>query len=399
MSLLERIRKVGAEVESRGDSGSFPAVAREVLERARLHEDLDWDELYRDLATADFPEQFSRASRFGHPPVTLFRNERFFIDIYFWDEPNIAVHSHSFSGAFTVLRGPSLHVEYEFKANSSEDDQVFPGKTIFRNVEILLNGDVREIRSGSSFIHQVWHAGFPSVSLAVRTVKEPDSSKVLTYFPPRLAAGSPQYLSPPAHKRIKLLEFLHRVDPARFLGLLGTLLREGSPLECFWYFVTAYGLSGHDGDVRDLLETSGLDWGDDLLHSLDRSMEGNIRWEMVTGEGERFFLAAALSIYDRPLLLEVLSLYEPGRPVLESAHDHICALLDSEALPWEGDAVAFIVLAGMLNDNSDSVICDAVLQEFETGDRDEVERDVAECRAELASIPFLKTLLTGGGGD
>ena len=65
------------------------------------------EELEKDLAVwlanSKLPKQLNIYNNFGQPPVTIFNNSKFVIDLYFWTDIDTSIHSHSFSGAFKVL--------------------------------------------------------------------------------------------------------------------------------------------------------------------------------------------------------------------------------------------------------------------------------------------------------
>ncbi len=116
--LIDIVRQLGEEVEkawARADYAldTFAPIAAGDLERYALHEQFDLGEFSDWLSqTGELAKQLDLRSKFGDPPITLWRSSRFVIDIYFWIEPETALHDHGFAGAFTNLAGESLHCIY-----------------------------------------------------------------------------------------------------------------------------------------------------------------------------------------------------------------------------------------------------------------------------------------------
>jgi len=65
--------------------------------------------------SVSLPEQQDIEGRFGNPPITMFSGARFYIDVYYWLDGTTAIHQHSFTGAFQVLLGSSIHSRYSFR--------------------------------------------------------------------------------------------------------------------------------------------------------------------------------------------------------------------------------------------------------------------------------------------
>lgn len=124
------------------------------------------------LANRNLPEQINLHNTFGEPPVTIYNNGEFVIDLYIWIGADTSIHSHGFRGAFRVLHGKSLHETYEVKVTGSITDDVELTKLTLVNVEILKAGDVRMIAPGRDLTHRVIHLEGPTVTLCVKTINE-----------------------------------------------------------------------------------------------------------------------------------------------------------------------------------------------------------------------------------
>ena len=169
--MLRNIQRVGREIEAawkrrRYAPKTFPAIAEEALRKHALHETLPTDLLLEKIArTPALPAQLSLHSNFGDPPVTLYSTDRFVIDAYFWLHPRTAIHNHSFLGAFTVMKGLSLHMRYDFTIRRRPGRGILLGRLKVTDAEFLHRGDVRKIHSRFDFIHQVAHLTHPARSL------------------------------------------------------------------------------------------------------------------------------------------------------------------------------------------------------------------------------------------
>ena len=111
-----------------------------------------------------------RNNEFGEYPVTIFRDEDFFIDVYIWDKKDTALHDHSFTGAFTILQGASLEIQYSFHTREENKfNNIVYGDIIRVQGGVLSQGDCRKIKLYDKFIHQVWHLENPTITLCLRT--------------------------------------------------------------------------------------------------------------------------------------------------------------------------------------------------------------------------------------
>jgi hypothetical protein len=168
---------------------SFPEIATRALrefeygmDQAALEQTLaEWFQQTRPL-----PPQINVHNTFGQPPITIFNNHKFVVDIYFWLTADTSIHSHGFRGAFRVLHGRSLHEEFtvktlqEFAPDVHLTDLGIPQKTF------LTAGDTMPILPGKDLTHRVVHLEKPTVTLCVKTINE-ESLHQWNYFPNGLA--------------------------------------------------------------------------------------------------------------------------------------------------------------------------------------------------------------------
>lgn len=94
----------------------FPQLAVEELSRESLHQHVTPSQVADWLFEPNPHFRQPNASElFGEPPVLLFQGPRFYIEALYWFSGTTSIHEHSFSGAFAVLAGSSLHSHWRFK--------------------------------------------------------------------------------------------------------------------------------------------------------------------------------------------------------------------------------------------------------------------------------------------
>src|SRR5206468_3671410 len=144
----------------------FPDIAAQALLESDLTGRVDSWEIIRWVhTTPDLPRQQDPKGKFGDPPITLFTGARFYIDVYYWLDGTTSIHQHSFSGAFQVLLGSSVHSHYRFKKDREINPYFLIGEVLLQDVSLLTKGKIREIRPGGHFIHSLFHLERPSVTI------------------------------------------------------------------------------------------------------------------------------------------------------------------------------------------------------------------------------------------
>src|SRR5262249_17465041 len=133
-----------------------------------------------------FPRQ-ELDNEFGQPPLNVYVNERFSIEVLFWLDGTPAIHEHAFAGAFHVLAGASIHSQYAFDLHERVSRRLLLGDLRLRGVEQLGQGDTRPIRPGPQFIHAVFHLDRPSVTVVVRTPSKKELLPQYSYCKPSAA--------------------------------------------------------------------------------------------------------------------------------------------------------------------------------------------------------------------
>src|SRR5258708_5217864 len=159
---MQPFAELGALVERRWRNQNyneelFPGIAAQSLSELKLSDRVDPWEIIRWIhTTPDLPKQMDLEANFGDPPLTLYVGPRFFIDVYYWLDGTTSIHQHSFSGAFEVLLGSSVHAEYRFEKEREINQYFLTGKILPGKVSFLGRGVIRQIIPHAHFIHSLF---------------------------------------------------------------------------------------------------------------------------------------------------------------------------------------------------------------------------------------------------
>jgi hypothetical protein len=187
---------------------------------------------------------------FGQPPVRVYQGRGFYIELLFWVDTPTAIHQHSFSGAFGVLRGSSFHGQYRFERARQVSDEIAIGSLELLSAELLQRGEVRPIRAGDAFIHSLLHLEPPSISVVVRTGVQRPFGPQMAYYMPGLAID-PFYREQPLPSQVALLETLLRSEPEIFREIA---LQVVSERDIFLAYKVIESVSRNAGDCEILHE-------------------------------------------------------------------------------------------------------------------------------------------------
>jgi len=188
----------------------FPDICTEHLMHNFPFTNIDVLDLASRLASSPIlPKQEDIDARFGQPPVTLYRTERFYIALLYWSDSTTAIHEHDFQGAFRVVAGSSVHSSWEFVKKEEVSSRLLVGSVTRTSSEFLDAGEVRPILPGAQGAHALFHLERPSATLVVRTHSDPGASLQYSYIPPSLALQQPS-VAPSVRRRIQLLRLLRR---------------------------------------------------------------------------------------------------------------------------------------------------------------------------------------------
>lgn len=306
------------------DDECFPEIAAEALTTADPNKHVaPWDIIRWLNKTTQLPEQQDVVGSFGNPPITLYNGPRFYIDVYYWLDGTTTIHQHSFCGAFQVLLGSSLLSQYSFEENRRINDHLRVGQISLKSVELLEEGDVREIQPGRRYLHSLFHLDRPSASIIIRTQQTLSGVPQYNYLKPYFAMD-PFFKSAAIIKRVQSASLLLSMKHPDADDLIGELLscsdfQTAFPvLELVYDHLTnnplekAFGLSTGKERFDALLEIARHRHGelvDLILPVIDEVRRQHYiiqRRGQITSNEHRFFLALLLNVPDRAKVLELV---------------------------------------------------------------------------------------------
>ncbi|MEZ7956475.1 MAG: hypothetical protein QMC23_09525 [Rubritalea sp.] len=203
-TVLERWREQNFSLEV------FPELARIAMDEAPPSENVDLEEMIHEFLTND-DQPLQGHSGFGQPELVAFNDSRFYIQILFWMEGTTDIHQHEFSGAFHVMRGSSVHSEFDFVGAHSVTPHIRTGELRLKQIELLETGRTVPIISGRECIHSLFHLDTPSLTVVVRTHHDPGTGPQYNYLPPHIAID-PIHADSLTMRRKQLLDVLENLD-------------------------------------------------------------------------------------------------------------------------------------------------------------------------------------------
>lgn len=196
-----------------GNLEKFPSVATRELENFKY----DLTQSQFDSAMAEWlvensrlPDQINVHNTFGEPPITIFNNGVFVVEVYIWIGCDTSIHSHGFRGAFRVLQGLSLHEKYAVKVTETIAHDVELTELGTPTTEILKRGDVRTIEPGKDLTHRILHLQNPTITLCIKTIGEKALSQWHHFLsgPSNGLAIQKRHLDPALIKQVYFFQYL-----------------------------------------------------------------------------------------------------------------------------------------------------------------------------------------------
>ena len=346
---MQPFADLGAIIEHRWsdsnyDESVFPRLAEEALTEANLTDHVDpWEIIRWVHSTPNLPEQMDVDARFGNPPITVFVGSRFYIDAYYWLDGTTTIHQHSFSGAFQVLWGGSVHSKYIFKQEREINPHFLIGKIQLSEVSLLERGDIRQINPGRDFIHSLFHLERPSITITVRTHKAPAAGPQYSYFKPSIAIN-PFFENPSLSKKRQtvslLLDMKHPQVDSFIADLIDSsdfhtsysLLKKAFDVLCHRQLEELFGGSRSYERFQALLDRARRKHGqlaDLLLPVFEeewRQAEIARRRVEIKHEDHRFFLALLMNVPERMTILKLVKQRFPDIDEVELIIDWISEL-------------------------------------------------------------------------
>lgn len=333
---------------------AFPEIAEQVLIEADATSRVDAWEVVRALHEGtELPSQL--ADDFSDLPVTLYSGPRFQIDLYFWLDGTTSIHQHSFSGAFQVLLGSSIHSRYDFARELKVSEHFSTGRILFRHVEGLNTGVVRRILPGDEFIHSLFHLDRPSATITVRTKQAPSALPQFNYLKPYLAVN-PFHKEQATLKKLRSVSMLLRMGHPEAYPFISELV-SCADLQTTFLILTATFENLIDSarqprEGANVPDVSQEEW--DRFHGLFKAAHrrhgqlvnllppvlGEMQRERVlverrscmTGSEHRFFLALLLNVPRSKLILDLVKQRFPERDAADTVCDWVAEFARTPSL-------------------------------------------------------------------
>lgn len=323
--MLDGVFELGEEVEhayarSNYSDESLPRIAADALAKFDHKLSFGLQQIAGFLATTTVPQQASQT--FSDLQLTLYRRPNFYIEILIWAHSTTSVHQHSFSGAFKVLRGCSLHTTFRYIQKNLVHPDLSLGELINQGSEYLATGSIRQIEPGpQGLIHCLFHLEQPSITLVVRSNGHQLYSPQYTFYRPTIALNTfslmrDSHLSP----YLSLLSLAKQIDIESYINLWKDRIVQLDFVSVAYLFMKSPRIwSGERNGCAEIIDAVGHRHGDLATHlknaaDTERRINnlGACR-NVITDPDLRFFLALLMNIDDRNTLLALLSRHFDGK--------------------------------------------------------------------------------------
>lgn len=370
------LQALGDTVQSRWSAVAFDderlsEIATAALESHRPHESVGLDDLDQLVFQSNAASSAPLNEVFGDAAITLYRAPRFVIEALVWTNDTTTIHQHGFSGAFTVLRGASIHSRYDFHRTERINASFAVGDLVFRGAELLSRGDIRAIESGPRLIHNVFHVEAPSITLVIRTSGRLDTHPQLNYLPPGLASD-PFFKDPVLAHQLRFLRMLLDLESTtagqRIRSYLGSadlhaayrtleFLHESLVEHQLWDQALSWAAQAHPGKAETLRAA---------FEELVRRQDIVAQRRAVRDSKLRFFLAMLLSVPSRSQIREFVRAHCPDEDPDSQIVQWIAELLDLNGIPYDEGNLDIIRFA--LEGSSDEHVVARLKESYDAHD-------------------------------
>src|SRR5687767_9622999 len=320
---------LGARVQSlwkdqNYDDLAFQSVASQVLREDPPNKRVSFKEAVEfGILTEPLPYQVDLSATFGQPPLTVYYQHDFRIELLFWTVGLPGIHQHAFSGAFHVMHGSSLHTIWEFEPERKLAHRLLYGKLKLNATEILNTGAVRPIAAGKSYIHSTYHLDRPSVSVVIRTNQEIENSPQYSYLPPCLAYARLED-DPASKRRRQLFKMLAAAGRQKELAEIAMQHLASTDAHSAFAFLLQLPSLFPDKRVQNRVLLSAAAKHGELLECSRPALEEYHRIERIaavkktiTNPDLQFFLAVLLNVPGREEIFKLVGSRYPRRDAID----------------------------------------------------------------------------------
>lgn len=306
--------------------------------------------------------QIDMDEMFGQPPLVVYNSADFHIVVLFWRDDDTSIHEHSFSGAFNVFHGSSLHTNWSFRTQKRLSSRLLLGDLLFRKVEYLATGTTRMIVAGKELIHATYHLGNPTVSIVIRTNCEVGVLPQYEYYVPGVAYASFQSRND-AQRRMQLLRMLLKSgQTAKFDEVFPKVIKSSDSYAAFLYVKETYFLLNNKMDRQWLINIACEKhiclepYLTPMLDYLERQAKIDGIKKRITGNNPnlRLFLALLMNVPDREHIFALIRQSYPLKQPEVMVGNWIMELSEANALPIKLPPLWAILIPHILKAGSDS---------------------------------------------
>ncbi|MCX5741831.1 MAG: hypothetical protein NT062_04940 [Proteobacteria bacterium] len=354
--------RIEARWRARGyDDAALPPIAEEELRRRPPHEHVSpWELAQLGRSPRTMPEQGSAG--FGQPPLAVWGSGRMYIELLYWLQAMTDIHQHSFSGAFAVLEGSSLHTQYRFRPARKVSEELHLGRLTWTSSELLTRGAVHQIRSGPQFIHALFHLDHPSVSVVVRNYQDEGSPPQLGYLPPGVGTEH-SLVDARLARALELYRMLVDIGRVRDAEQIVRGIVSQADLMSVYLAMEAIGTTDAEREIgRRIRERARKRHGaviDTLAAALEHGEEARrftLLRSRVTDPDLRYFLALLLVVPTPAALRRLIAERLPGQDDVATVIRWLAALAEMNAFTFQLDAVQLRMIELMMRGRSFTTI-------------------------------------------
>jgi hypothetical protein len=390
------------------DELAFPEIASAALldrppsEHVGFDDVIHWLRTTPELVVQRSLEQRSLDRVFGQPPVTVFSDPRFYIDVLFWVDGTTTIHQHGFSGSFHVMSGCSIEARYAFELEQRFNSHLVAGKLTLTETELLRTGDTRPILSKDATIHSLFHLTRPSISVVVRTVTDPDSGPQFNYR--RSGIGwDPFYKPQPMVLQLKTLDLLHTIEHPEFERIASEMVQRADAFSAYNFLehlalkMTPYDrfaafletVASHHPRIVERMASA----GEEIVR------DSNIvrRRAGIRDADHRLFMALLLNLPNRESILDMMGKIYPDRRATDAIVSWVGDLSrlpsfdprEPNVLGIELDELSLFVFEQLLEGAGNQQVLGRLCERYSREEVDDQAQDIlALCHAFRDSLLF-----------
>lgn len=379
------------------DISHFATITEEILSSEKI--DVSSEDICNwVLDSKTFITQVNFNSSFGEPPITVFSNDKFYIEVLYWLSGTTSIHQHSFTGSFYVLSGSSIHSTYKFEEKLRINEHLLFGDIIAMNTEVLEKGQHRGIPIGNSFIHSLFHLEYPSVSIVIRTYGDPGNSIQYAYAKPHIAYNSFR-TSQKNTRQFQMLRMLKLSDNLKFLSHLYKFMERADVhtfIEMSMKLVNDNLISIEERDelfrIFESKYPKYLQYVKPVFPELDRIKIITRGRKAVQDPTHRFFMAMLMNANNREHVNRIFKAKYPKKDPSHTMYKWIKELNEGDKFNSKFDEFQLDLIEIMLKESS----FDKILIQLKTiyGDNDinQKHERIQEIYYQIRELPLLKVL-------